>query len=325
MPETIVGVGDLTVDIMLPQVDRFPEWGQETIISEPWRKLGGNIGNMAIGIAALKGKFIFHCMIGEDEEGRFIRKQIVKNNLLSDGLIIQKEDGGGTSQTYACIRKDGERLFLTYPGVLELMEVLIMNYPLPPGKIVFLSGWCLPPRVRKSIIIEKIKSWQHEGRWVAVDLIWSDESWRLKNDVIEVIRCCNAIFMNEDELLAITGEGNVVEGVNLLKKFMVSEGKGQSDPLIIIKQGKRGAVAFSNEDLQSVTALPVETESTVGAGDLFNAAFLHALWNKGYPVLKCLQFACTFAGLSIDKSSPGLPGEREVEQFLKATSSNETA
>ena len=53
MPYTIGAVGDLTVDVIIPGLSRIPEWGQEIEVGEPMMRLGGNIGNMAVGASAL--------------------------------------------------------------------------------------------------------------------------------------------------------------------------------------------------------------------------------------------------------------------------------
>jgi len=46
-----------------------------------------------------------------------------------------------------------------------------------------------------------------------------------------------------------------------------------------------------------VPAFPVKTVDTTGAGDSFNAGFLHA-WLRGAPVVECLRLGAACGALS---------------------------
>lgn len=314
MSETIIGIGDLTLDTFLPQLQRMPDWGQEVMIAEPRKQLGGNIGNMVSGAAMLGTTFVSCGWIGEDPEGAYITEQLHRLDMPVQGL--KPYPGGRTSQTYACIREDGERLFLTYPGVLNHMEALMTSFELPPGKVVFLSGWCLPPRVRSSVLIRHIKRWQAEGRWVAADLIWSDPSWEVKDELLEVLLHCQAVFMNEDEIAAFTGTTDIGANTAYIQRLSADESASEYTPLFIVKQGKRGAYAVHGHEIYRAKAINIQADHTVGAGDLFNIAFLHARFNRGISVEQALQFACIFAGLSIRKHRSAQPTESEVINMM---------
>ncbi|MBW4083098.1 carbohydrate kinase family protein [Paenibacillus sp. S150] len=322
MVQTVIGIGDLTLDIFLPQLERLPEWGLEVMIDEPRRQLGGNIGNMAIGAAALAAPFVSCGFIGSDQEGGFLKEQFKRLNLSMDGLREHRKER--TSQTFACIRKDGERFFLTYPGVLNQMEELFADIALPPGNIVFLSGWCLPPRVSPNRLNELIRMWRGEGRWIAADLIWSDETWMSKADLLEVLLQCDAVFMNTDELAAFTDSQDLQTGITRLRRWIATAREPSAGKLFIIKKGKEGAAAVGAELTCEVKAIAIEAEHTVGAGDLFNISFLHARWNRNKTIEEALRFACTFAGLSIRKKGSGIPTESEVNgQFSEGGGSIE--
>jgi len=315
LPETVIGIGDLTVDTLLPLVDRMPDWGQETLIEEPRRRLGGNIGNMAVGAAALKADFVSIGWIGDDEEAVFIKEKLRDLHLSTVGLKTFR--GGKTSRTFACIRSDGERLFFTYPGVLNHMESLFHGLELPPGKVVFLSGWCLPPRVSPEVLIEKIKAWQEEDRWVAIDLIWSDACWEVKPEIINVLSHCDTVFLNEDEFSALSGKQDAVDRVMSVQEFQSWCAGWSEKALFVMKRGKKGAYAVRGSEVYAAEALAVEIDHTVGAGDLFNISFIHAFWNLGETILRALEFACAFTGLSIRKNVFSYPSENDVYRILE--------
>ena len=72
MGHLIGAIGDLTVDIILNGLSAIPEWGQEAEITGTAKRLGGNVGNMAVGASALHTDFQIIADIGGDENGSFI-------------------------------------------------------------------------------------------------------------------------------------------------------------------------------------------------------------------------------------------------------------
>ena len=68
-------------------------------------------------------------------------------------------------------------------------------------------------------------------------------------------------------------------------------------PAIVAKLGRDGAVTLESGRLLHVPALPVEPLDTTGAGDSFNAGFLHA-WLAGAPLVECLRLGAACGALS---------------------------
>jgi len=66
--------------------------------------------------------------------------------------------------------------------------------------------------------------------------------------------------------------------------------------LIVAKLGGDGCVALKGGKLVRVAAFPVQPVDTTGAGDSFNAGFLHA-WRKA-PLEDALRFAAACGAIS---------------------------
>lgn len=49
MDHRICAIGDLTVDVILHGLSSMPQWGEELEINRATKRLGGNVGNMAVG------------------------------------------------------------------------------------------------------------------------------------------------------------------------------------------------------------------------------------------------------------------------------------
>jgi sugar/nucleoside kinase (ribokinase family) len=60
-------------------------------------------------------------------------------------------------------------------------------------------------------------------------------------------------------------------------------------PLLVVKRGSRGASAYSATAAWHAPAIPVHVIDAIGAGDSFNAGFLHGFL-KGWSTEKCLRF-----------------------------------
>jgi sugar/nucleoside kinase (ribokinase family) len=58
-------------------------------------------------------------------------------------------------------------------------------------------------------------------------------------------------------------------------------------PLLVVKRGVKGASAFTGAQSWHVLSRPVQFVDAVGAGDSFNAGFLHS-WLQGRPIEQAL-------------------------------------
>jgi sugar/nucleoside kinase (ribokinase family) len=115
---------------------------------------------------------------------------------------------------------------------------------------------------------------------------------------------------NRVEIQGITGSRDVEEGIRKLEN-------GRT--LVVGKLGEEGCIAWYGRGWIRVSAFPVEVVDTTGAGDSFNAGFLHT-WLRGEKLADCLRFAAACGALS----TRGLGGtatqasEEEVHGYFHA-------
>ena len=72
---------------------------------------------------------------------------------------------------------------------------------------------------------------------------------------------------------------------------------------VVITRGERGAFAYMKGELVTVPAFPVTVADTVGAGDAFAAAFIHAL-SEQRPIAEATRFANAVGALVASRSGP---------------------
>jgi sugar/nucleoside kinase (ribokinase family) len=85
-----------------------------------------------------------------------------------------------------------------------------------------------------------------------------------------------------------------------------------------VKRGKAGALARRGKEEFRAAAFLVDAVDSVGAGDSFDAGFLHR-WIRGAPIEDCLRFASLTGALSTTRSG-GIAAFREQEhrdEFLR--------
>jgi sugar/nucleoside kinase (ribokinase family) len=93
---------------------------------------------------------------------------------------------------------------------------------------------------------------------------------------------------NEVELAAISGKENRVDALRSLVN-------GRT--LTVAKLGADGCVAVRGGEIVSVPAFPITPIDTTGAGDTFNAGFLHA-WLRGVDLQEAMRFGAACGALS---------------------------
>ncbi|MBP0455193.1 carbohydrate kinase family protein [Kitasatospora sp. RG8] len=123
--------------------------------------------------------------------------------------------------------------------------------------------------------------------------------------VREVLAAVDVFAPNEGEALRLTGAGTVDEALHLLSGLVRT---------VVVKRGGEGACAVRDGKRYDLDAVPVEVVDTTGAGDCFNAGFLHAHLAGGeLPDCLAAAVACGAAATSGPGSghAPDAAGLRE--------------
>ncbi|MGH9639745.1 MAG: carbohydrate kinase family protein, partial [Bryobacteraceae bacterium] len=128
------------------------------------------------------------------------------------------------------------------------------------------------------------------GCSLSLDVGWH-EKWLKGAHAFEMLKNADIFFPNEIEARHLTGEEHPVK---ILRAFS-SAGMNR----VALKLGSRGAALLWDGKHFFVEARPVAALDTTGAGDCFNAGFLHAFLHGQDPDL-CLRTANICAALSTE-------------------------
>ena len=104
----------------------------------------------------------------------------------------------------------------------------------------------------------------------------------------EVLAHVDVFLPSEDELLRMTRARTLEEALDDLAMRV---------PLLVVKCGARGAVVQQGTSRVTVEPIAVTPVDTIGAGDSFDAGFLHA-WLKGRDALSAARLGAITGALS---------------------------
>jgi sugar/nucleoside kinase (ribokinase family) len=94
--------------------------------------------------------------------------------------------------------------------------------------------------------------------------LWIDIA---KDSLLETIKLVDAVFMNDAEIRALTGQSNLIKAARELLEL--------GPQLVIAKQGEYGAALITKESFFALPAYPLEDViDPTGAGDSFAGGFL---------------------------------------------------
>jgi sugar/nucleoside kinase (ribokinase family) len=296
-------VGELNLDLILYGLPRELPPERELLASGLALTLGSSSAIFAHNLARLGSRVGFISRIGDDALGK-----ISVERLAECGVDVSKvrRVGGPTSTGLTVILPRPEfRNILTYPGTMFEMcfEDLDLAY-LASAKHFHLSSFffhrALRPRLPE--LFQRMKA---AGLTTSLDTN-DDPEDRWGEDLFEVLRHVDVFFPNDREARKIAGTDDVQDAITLLAERV---------PLVVVKQGARGAVARRGQAQYTVLPVVVEPVDPVGAGDTFDAGFIHQ-FVRGADLPTCLEYA-NLAGAFSTTRPGGTEAFREVPRLAE--------
>jgi sugar/nucleoside kinase (ribokinase family) len=135
-----------------------------------------------------------------------------------------------------------------------------------------------------------------------------DPSERWEADIAQTLLQADVFLPNEVELAALGGSTDPVVALERLQN-------GRT--LTVAKLGREGCLTLHNGRPLHVPAHPVTPLDTTGAGDSFNAGFLHS-WLHGRTIEAAMRFGAVCGALSTlgVGGTAAQPDASQVESYL---------
>jgi sugar/nucleoside kinase (ribokinase family) len=279
-------VGELNPDLILYGAPRELPEEREVLASGFTLTLGSSSAILAHNLALLGSKVTFSSRIGCDVLGEMCRERLRAAGVEVE-RVVRSSSGSNTGVTLILPLTTTRRI-LTYPGTMFEMgiEDLDLDY-LARAKHFHLSSLFLHRKLSPHIpgLFREMKR-----RGLTTSLDTNDDPEDKWGGVLdEVLSLVDLLLCTEDELAKIA------------KVEAAAEHVSAKVPLLVVKRGARGASAYTEGRRIDVPSLRVDVIDSVGAGDTFDAGFLHQ-WVRKAPLETCVAYGNLTGGLSVTRS-----------------------
>jgi sugar/nucleoside kinase (ribokinase family) len=281
-------LGELNCDLILYGLPAVLEPEREHLAKDFTLTLGSSSAIFAHNISLLGSRVGFTSCIGGDPLGEFCVKRLSESGVDLSGLKRLPSKNTGVT---VILPLAGKRQILTYPGTTFDLDHahLDLDY-LRDAAHFHLSSFFLLRALRPKLP-ELFFQMKQAGLTTSLDTnddpdnLWAD-------DVRAVLKNVDVFLPNEHEACKVAGTSDVDSALDVLSRLV---------PNVVIKRGSQGAVAKRGIQYFHAPSLRVEPVDAVGAGDSFNAGFLHKFIH-GSSLEDCLEYGNVTACLSATRA-----------------------
>jgi len=269
--------GELNLDLILYGLPEqlLPE--RELLADRMMLTLGSSSAIVAHNLAALGSRVGFQSRIGDDPLGEIAIERLRQGGV--DVSHVRRVPGPITTGLTVILPHGSWRNILTYAGTIAETgwDDLDLNYLVDSRHFHFSSYYLqrgLRPRVGELFQLLKAK-----GLTISLDTNDDpDDQW--EGGLHEVLRYVDVFLPNEREACKVAGtnDDDLEAAIHKLSELV---------PLVVVKLGPEGSLAQRGAERFTSPSQEVVAVDTVGAGDSFDAGFLHE-YVRGADLPACL-------------------------------------
>lgn len=298
--------GELNLDLImygLPE-QLLPE--RELLADRMMLTLGSSSAIVAHNLSALGSRVGFQSRIGDDPLGRISLARLREGNV--DISEVRVVPGATTTGLTVILHHEQWRNILTYAGTIaELQwEDLDLDY-LADSRHFHLSSYYLQKSLQPRVA-ELFQYMKTKGLTISLDTNDDpDDCW--EGGLKEILKYVDVFLPNEREACKAAGTEDLELAIRRLAELV---------PLVVVKVGRKGALAQRGAERFTASTREVVPVDSVGAGDSFDAGFLHE-YVRGSELQKCLASGNRAGALSTTRPG-GTEAFRDAghrEKFLR--------
>lgn len=298
-------MGFATWDRLL-RVRRYPAPGEQEVVTEEVAAPGGTSTNTAVALARFGAQAAIVAAIGDDDEGKAIRRVLGEAGVDSGWLVVRP--GERTDRATIIVSDDPQDRTIYWHQGAELVrgdrldiaalfeqDVLVLDMANAP-----LRRWLLDLPAHT----------QPRARLLGTLSYLADPNL---DDAFELVLRHDVVVGNEKDLLAISGTWTLSDAETAVQSRM----RGANLRVAVVTSGPAGCRIITEEERIRVPAFAVPVVDPTGAGDAFTAGVAYGMalrWD--WP--RVGRFANAAGGLAIRAlgAQTGLPTLAEVEALL---------
>lgn len=307
MPLDVCVVGEINPDLILyglpPQLN--PE--QETLIKGFRLTLGSSSAIFAHNLSVLGTRVGIVSKIGVDLLGKMAFDALASAGV--DVTRVSAKSGAASTGLSVILTHPEHRFILTYPGtIFELSyEELDLDYILS-ARHLHLSSYFLHKALRPRIA-DLFREAKAKGLSTSLDTN-DDPEDKWSDGLQSVLPFVDILFPNEREAKKIAATDDLRQAIQSLSRICRT---------VVVKLGAKGAIARKGDMEWQHGGMPVAVVDPVGAGDSFDAGYIHRFLQGATPE-KCLEYATAAGSLSTthEGGTEAFKDRNSVEEFFRA-------
>jgi sugar/nucleoside kinase (ribokinase family) len=298
--------GELNVDLILAGVPEELPPERELLADSMMLTLGGSSGILAHNLAALGSRVGFQSRIGDDELGQNLLQKLRSSGVDTSG--VRCVPGPVKTGLTVVLQRTGWRNMVTYSGTIAELcwDDLDLDY-VGDSRHFHVSSFYLQRGLRPRVP-ELFRTMKERGLTTSLDTN-DDPNDTWQGGLQEALRYVDVFLPNEREAQKAAGAVDLESAVEKLAAVV---------PLVVVKLGREGALAQRGGERFTSPPVQVGAVDAVGAGDSFDAGFLHE-YVRGSELRKCLA-AGNLAGAFSTTRPGGTEAFRDAqlrENFFK--------
>jgi sugar/nucleoside kinase (ribokinase family) len=271
----LVVFGEFFFDLVFYKLPRAPAMGEEVKTRYFAEMPGGGVATTALVAAGLGTRTAAVTRVGTDATANPAWQKLGQGGVYLGACEYSTELP--TAMT-VCAAYQADRMLITHDAINRRLHTLLtrpaVRQQMHKAKHLHLACSLSPVRTWVSAIREL----RAQGLTISIDIGWNPEvlkSPRLPGLLAE----CDFTFPNELEALAMTGEKSRKKAAMRLAEWVRTP---------VVKLGREGCMAIQGGRILRTNSIPVRATDATGAGDAFNAGFLHGYLSE-WPLEDCLR------------------------------------
>jgi len=301
-------VGEINPDLILYGLPKEIKPEQETLVEGFRLTLGSSSAIFAHNLAVLGTHVGIVSKVGDDAFGKMALGWLEAGGVDVAHVSLAKTTSTGLSVILA---HPHERFILTYPGTMFELSYADLNFDyILSARHLHLSSFFLHRALRPQIP-ELFRRAKAQGLTTSLDTNDDPEDdWG--DDLQEVLKYVDIFFPNEREAKKIARTEDLKQAVARLSETVA---------LVVVKLGPQGAMARKGSKEWRASQLRVSAIDVVGAGDSFDAGFIHRFL-QGADIEECLKFANITGAFSTTREggTEAFRNRDEVTRFFREQS-----
>ncbi len=268
--------GEINLDLILYGLPQTMPVERELLASGFVMTLGSSSAILAHNLAVLGAKVGFITKAGDDALANIALERVAEAGVDVSRVVRARGSGSGVT---VILPHERQRHILTYPGTISELrfEDLDLEY-LASARHFHMSSLFLH-RAMWERVPELFSLMKRRGLSTSLDT--NDDPTDLWQGPLQAtLPFVDVLFPNERETMKIANTDALEDAISRL---------AQRVPLLVVKLGDKGAIAIRNQERVTSAPVKVEVVDPVGAGDSFDAGFLHQ-YLVGSDLASCLAY-----------------------------------